>query len=264
MTTILEQDGNHGQRSVSTHRRMPTDNGASQSVSSALGETIQFYYYDASGVLTIDAGQAAGTVVVAKIAGKNILNTLGDRVGNYGDTSFAFATGTIATTLKPFRGVRAEQAEFTAENNLQGGKSRATDVTNGFNNGDFCIDHEHGVIYAVKATTGVSDTASYKVSPLSAIPTSVGIGHGIKTVTSAGADEALASSTACREVTIQAIIANTGRIAVGGSGVDATVTTGTGATLASGDSITIKIDDLSKVFIDSTVSGEGVRYTYST
>lgn len=91
-----------------------------------------------------------------------------------------------------------------------------------------------------------------------------GIGHGKKTVTTAGTDVALASSTAAKWVTIQAYRANTANIAVGGSGVDATAATGDGVTLAAGESITLPIDNLADVFIDATVNGEGVRFTYGS
>ena len=89
------------------------------------------------------------------------------------------------------------------------------------------------------------------------------IGHGVKTVATAGTDEALvASSTPAVWVTIQAQTDNTGGIAVGASAVDATVATGTGVYLAAGESVTLPVDNLADVYIDSTVNGDGVRYTY--
>jgi len=91
-----------------------------------------------------------------------------------------------------------------------------------------------------------------------------GIGHGVKTITSAGTDEALAGSTICKRVTIQAQTDNTGWITVGTTGVDATVVTGTGVLLGAGDAFELDIDNLADVFIDSTINGEGVRYTYFT
>lgn len=91
-----------------------------------------------------------------------------------------------------------------------------------------------------------------------------GIGHGVTTVTTAGTDVVLAGSTACKKVVIQAQTDNTGYIAVGGSGVDATVATGTGILLSPGDVFIMTIDNLADIFIDSTVNGEGVRYTYFT
>jgi hypothetical protein len=88
------------------------------------------------------------------------------------------------------------------------------------------------------------------------------IGHGVKVVTTAGTDVALAASTACKRVTIQAQTDNTSLIAVGGSGVDATVATGTGVVLNPGDTFELEIDNLADVYIDSLVNGEGVRFTY--
>lgn len=89
-----------------------------------------------------------------------------------------------------------------------------------------------------------------------------GIGHGVKTVTTAGTDVALAASTPCKKVDIQAQTDNTSAIAVGGSGVDATVATGTGIFLNPGDVYSLEIDNLADIYIDSLVSGEGVRFTY--
>ena len=89
------------------------------------------------------------------------------------------------------------------------------------------------------------------------------VGHGNKSVTTAGTDVVLAASTTCISVTITANETNTGVIAVGGSGVDATSATRTGAYLFPGDSITLAIGNLNAIYIDSTVSGEGVSYTYT-
>jgi hypothetical protein len=94
--------------------------------------------------------------------------------------------------------------------------------------------------------------------------TTTGIGHGVTTVTTAGTDVILSSSTPAKWVVIQAQTDNTGLISVGATGVDATIATGTGVALIAGDSITLPIDNLADVFIDSTVNGDGVRYTYGT
>ena len=91
-----------------------------------------------------------------------------------------------------------------------------------------------------------------------------GVGHGVKTVTTAGTDVALASSTTAKIVIIQAQTDNTDAIAIGASGVDATIVTGDGVILYAGDSIALEVDDLADVYIDALVNGEGVRYTYLT
>ncbi len=90
------------------------------------------------------------------------------------------------------------------------------------------------------------------------------IKHGVKTVTTAGTDVVLATSASAKWVVIQAQTDNTGVIAVGEAGVDATVATGNGVALAAGESLSIPVEDLSTVYIDATVSGDGVRYTYGT
>jgi hypothetical protein len=90
------------------------------------------------------------------------------------------------------------------------------------------------------------------------------LGHGVTTVTTAGTDVALAASTACKRVVIQSQTDNTGLIAVGATGVDATEATGTGIILYPGDAFELETDNLADIFIDSTVNGEGVRYTYFT
>ncbi|MBU2177783.1 MAG: hypothetical protein KJ556_22035 [Gammaproteobacteria bacterium] len=89
------------------------------------------------------------------------------------------------------------------------------------------------------------------------------IGQGVKVVATVGTDlQIISTSTAAKIVIIESQTDNTGLIAVGGSGVDATEATGTGVILYAGDTITVPVDDLSDVYIDATVSGEGVRYTY--
>lgn len=91
-----------------------------------------------------------------------------------------------------------------------------------------------------------------------------GIGHGVMTVTTAGTDLVLATSTACKLVILQAQTDNTSTVAVGASGVDATVATGTGILLYPGEVIILQVDNLADVYVDALVNGEGVRYTYLT
>ena len=124
------------------------------------------------------------------------------------------------------------------------------------------------------ATDGTLRTISASDDPgvasLATINTAVtskyitGIGHGVKVVAVAGTDEALAGSTACKRVVVQAQTDNTTGVAVGATGVDATIATGTGTFLYPGDSFELEIDNLADVFVDALTSGEGVRYTYFT
>ncbi len=91
-----------------------------------------------------------------------------------------------------------------------------------------------------------------------------GIAHGRKVVATAGTDEALAASTAAKYVIITADAGNSGIICVGGTGVDAVAATRTGIPLSAGGSCGLDCDNLADIFIDATVSGEGVSFAYLT
>lgn len=111
-------------------------------------------------------------------------------------------------------------------------------------------------------------TGSAEISATNPLPTydatTTGLGDGVKTVTAAGTDEALAASTAAKWATIQAQTDNTSKVAIGATGVDATVATGDGILLDPGDVVTVPCDNLADIFVDALVSGEGVRYIYGT
>lgn len=88
-------------------------------------------------------------------------------------------------------------------------------------------------------------------------------GQGVRTVTTTGTDVRLSeTSIPAAWVLITAQEDNTSKISVGVAGVDATIATGTGTPLDPGDSVQLTCNDLRDVYIDSLVSGEGVRYTY--
>ena len=89
------------------------------------------------------------------------------------------------------------------------------------------------------------------------------ISNNRKIVTTAGTRVALvASSTRANWVIITAETDNTGIIVVGGSGVIAALATRQGTPLGVGDSVALLIDDLVDVYIDTTVDGDGVTFTY--
>lgn len=294
MATLLNPSQ---QQNVSQQARLPVNNSNADQILSVTGANAWdgvIKYYNA-GVLTTDAGQAAGTVVVIKLINNNILTSIGDAIGSYNDTSFLFTTGTILTTKKPFSYIASEQYAS------QSGTSRAQAITAGFANGEYTIDHESGTIYGVKATTGTTDTATYKiytpatggtaenvnVTAWGGTSTSLGqktmagsvpvviasdqsitvtltenttITSGTKTVTTSGTAVALGSSTAINSVVITALLTNTDMVVIGGSTVD--ITTNPGNQLYAGSSIIIEIDNLSKVYVDAAVNGEGVSFNY--
>ena len=119
------------------------------------------------------------------------------------------------------------------------------------------------------ALSGVTngEISSLQVDTQGALYTTHGItggADGVTTVTNAGTDVVLGGDVACKKIDIQAQTDNTGLIAVGFTGVDATVATGTGVILNPGDAYSLEINNLNLIYIDATVSGEGVRYTYFT
>ena len=115
------------------------------------------YYYDGN-TLTLDEGENAGTVVVIKLAQGNILNQLGDTIARWDDTSLVFDAEAVQTE-------RAFPNSLDAYDEM-GGAARAEAITDGFTNGQYCVDYSHGVIYAVKQ----SDSVEFDVEPSYKIP----------------------------------------------------------------------------------------------
>lgn len=85
---------------------------------------------------------------------------------------------------------------------------------------------------------------------------------GRKTVTNAGTAEAITSSKILAHTAeITAETDNTGIIVVGASTAVASLSTRRGTPLAAGDTLTLYDTDLSTVYIDSTVSTDGVTFS---
>jgi len=96
-----------------------------------------------------------------------------------------------------------------------------------------------------------------------------GTGHGAHVVTAAGTAEAISATQYAKRVMIKAENSNTGLIGVGKSTVDISVTGADSTTFGyhlDADQETPWLicdgDDLANVFIDATVSGDGVTYIY--
>jgi len=86
---------------------------------------------------------------------------------------------------------------------------------------------------------------------------------GRKTVAVAGtAEKLITAATACRQVTITALLTNTDYVVVGASTVVAAEGTRRGTPLVAGQAITMDIDDVSKIYLDAVVAGEGVSFLY--
>ena len=190
-----------------------------------------------------------------------ILTSDGAMVGHYvsatyNNTSFAVATGT-AIDQEVLLNDWSDEDTILAALGL----------------GEYAIDYTNGLIYYKKKTSTTAITVNYKywdqavtleVGSITIgavdINSPTGMVDGAKVVTTAGTAEALGASTAIKSVTIKASSANTGIIYVGGSGVSSA----TGISLGANDSVDITIANLATVYIDSSVSGEGVGFVYFT
>lgn len=89
------------------------------------------------------------------------------------------------------------------------------------------------------------------------------IADGRKVVAIAGTRVQLASTTPCKRVTITAETDNTGVVVVGGPGVIASLATRVGIPLSAGDVYWEDVTDLSLIWLDATVSGDGVTFVYT-
>lgn len=109
-------------------------------------------------------------------------------------------------------------------------------------------------------TGGTPSQGIIQVAGTVIVATPTFIGDNFKNVTVAGTREMLSTTVYCIKVIITAKEANTGDIWIGGE----TIAAGRGRPLKALQSQEIEIDDLSKIWIDATVSGEGVTYTYDS
>ena len=94
-----------------------------------------------------------------------------------------------------------------------------------------------------------------------------GIAGGRTVVTTAGtAVQLTATQTSSLSLSITAETDNTGLIAVGDADVVAAAGTQTNALviLNAGDTISVDINNLTHIYLDSTVNGDGVAYGYTT
>lgn len=160
----------YAQKSKSDRRGIPVDNIFDSSAITAItGETVQFYY-NSSGTLTADAGQAAGTVVVAKLANNHVTNKLTDNIGLYGDTSLSFTSTAFTTEVSPPPDFLDGFDDLTAIERLTVLTSGSGNTIAPFftANGQYFVDYNKGVLYGRKASTQSTLTsAAYSVAATS-------------------------------------------------------------------------------------------------
>lgn len=112
--------------------------------------------------------------------------------------------------------------------------------------------------FALVDSTGayVDPTTGLGGSFTASTPTT--IGDGSEVVALAGTRVQLGAATS-KKIIITAKVTNTGTIWVGGS----TVAAGRGIPLVALQNVTLELSDVSAVYIDATVNGEGVTYAYT-
>ena len=96
------------------------------------------------------------------------------------------------------------------------------------------------------------------INPTGVIADLVGIR---KVVTTAGTAVKLSDTRInCVQICLQALLTNTGNIAIGGSNVIAASGTANSITLVPGQTMTINCQNPQTIWMDSEVNGEGVSY----
>lgn len=111
-----------------------------------------------------------------------------------------------------------------------------------------------GAIASGAVASGAVAAGAFALGAIS-LPTA--IVHGQKTVTAAGTEEALgASTTLYSGVRVKALHGNTGWVYVGAN----PVTSATGFVLDAGEDVFIEAHNLTDVWLDTSVSGEGASY----
>lgn len=113
------------------------------------------------------------------------------------------------------------------------------------------------VVVIDKGGAGAEDLVS-STNPLEYIPTTPTDGRQV--VTTAGTRVNF-SNVPCRRVDITGLSTNTGIVVIGADTCIAAVGTRRGTPLVANQAYSIEIDNLNKLYIDSTVNGEGVSYT---
>lgn len=158
ITTAKDESGEEHGNSISVLRNPQTNTGVNLSGSSWMNGAYGSGVITPA-ILTTDAGQAAGTVVMAKLKYTGILDAFGAMIGNEQDTSLTWTTGTVL----PSKYIRRCEYEYIENSKNASLVDIAYELTKGYSSGEWCLDHRSGVIYGKKATTGTSDTAAYKI-----------------------------------------------------------------------------------------------------
>lgn len=141
------------QKQISPFRGIPSDSlGQSATSATISGETVQLYYNN-SGTLTADAGQAAGTAVLGVLAYDYSLDKIASCQGRFGDTSLTFTSTALTTEVF----IQPEELE---KGDALTWKQRLATFTSALSPGQYVVDYRDGVIYGKKATTASTLTST--------------------------------------------------------------------------------------------------------
>lgn len=190
---------------ISPFRGLPVDDKKTSGTSSSTStETVQLYYNN-SGTLTADAGQAAGTVVVGKLSYSNVRNKLGAALGKYGDSSLSFTSTALTTEV----GIETITPSFLEGLDESSWSVRMAAIGAKLSNGQYFVDYALGIIYGKKTsttTTLTSTTYTYGAS----------VGGGVSAV-----DNATFTTSTSTTTPMAALVdeVSTGSVTEGNSGV---------------------------------------------
>ena len=138
---------------ASKYRGLPVDNmDTSQKINSITGETVQLKYLN-SWVLTTDAWQAAGVMVVGKLAYGMILDEVGWGLWYKWNTSLSFTSTALTTEIEMDETAYEAFDWKTLTEILQW-------LTRWMSNGEYCVDSRRWLVYWLKVSTATTLTAT--------------------------------------------------------------------------------------------------------
>jgi hypothetical protein len=278
LSGVIGSDGGTGPAKVMSIGGTVSIGGAIQELQCDANGILMVEAIDGGNSLTVDnAGTFATQIDGAALTALEKIDDIQDTIGTDGNTGPSKAISIAGTQS----GGNLQEVEVDSSGRISvnvkdfdvAAGGGATDIikadSEGYDTGSVGIMNKVVCSDALATLTNVTngEITSLQVNTQGALYTTHGItggADGTKVVTTAGTDVALALSTACKKVDIQAYTLNTGLIAVGFTGVDATEANGTGVILRAGDTYSLETDNLLDIYIDATVDGEGVRYTYFT
>jgi len=194
--------------------------------------------------------------------------------GDVGVMPLAVRNDTRGTLVSQTADYSPLQLNSDGDLRVESNINAAAGTTKAFNQGGATTaSSQVGVVSLAKMNDVVSNPAGHadnewtylQTNLEGALYTTHGVTGGADGVTTDDTNgTVLGGDVICQKIDIQAQTDNTGVIAVGFTGVDATIATGTGIILYPGDTYSLEINNLNLIYIESSVNGEGVRYTYFT